>query len=227
MRREYDKCYLLVAIEYGDKLCFKRTRSSFLFKIGSVGFVAGFLAWFIWLFLVILNLVAYRLGYLHLNIMSGIFFQSGPYRLIVQALLTVSFALGSFSCFGLKYKHRSNLAMICGIVYLAIFTILCYSLLESYLFQNYVGMRLFPLFLNLGLLFWGLALLEVRKYLPHQRLGLLVAIIFILIAFLFIWLWQAIAYWGFEFWFVLLGWLYAIGALVTAILFFQVSRPEN
>jgi hypothetical protein len=31
-------------------------------------------------------------------------------------------------------------------------------------------------------------------------------------------------YWGVEMWFMLFGWLYAIGAVVTAIILYQLSR---
>jgi hypothetical protein len=181
--------------------------------------MAGFLAWFTWFLLVIVNLIAYS------GVMSGIFFQSGPYSLIVYGLFSASFILDSFACFGLKKRCGSNIALICGILYLVVFAILCYSIATAY------SLRYIPIFtnlltfLNLGILVWGATLLEVRKSLPYPKLSLWTGCIFIFIAISTLTLfWQALLYWGIEFWFMLFGWLYAIGAVATAIILYRLSK---
>ena len=84
------------------------------------------------------------------------------------------------------------------------------------------------MFLNLGLLVWGATLLEVRKSLPYSRLGLWIGCTFVLIAILTLTLfWQVILYFGIEFWFMILGWLYAIDAVATAILLFRLSKVSS
>jgi hypothetical protein len=200
--------------------------NSTFFQIGSLGFIAGFFAWFTWFFLVISNLVAYWLGYGYSNAMSGIFFQSRPYLLVVYSFLAASFMLGSFACFGLKRKYGSSIALICGLLYIAVFAMLCYSVVEVRLFRYSIPMFATTLVLmNLGLLFWGATLWEVRKSLSYPNLGFWTGSIFLVIAILTLTLfWPVILYWGIEFWFVFFGWLYAIGSLVTAILLFRLSK---
>jgi len=195
-------------------------KSIILFRIGFVGHVTGFLGWFTWFFLVILNLIAYLLGYGHLGGVSGIFFQSGAYSLIVYSFFLTSFLLGGFACFGLKKRYNSNIALLCGFVYLAGFAMLCYSIVSLYLLRNYFWITpYFLAFLNIGMLAWGATLLEVRKSLPYPKLSLLTGIILMFIAVASLtWFWQAFLYWGIEFWFTLFGWLYAIGTLVTALI---------
>jgi hypothetical protein len=210
-------------------LSFKDAKSAIFFRIGSIGYVAGFLAWFTWFLPVILNLIAYWIGYGYSGVMSGIFFQSGPYPLIVYGFFSASFMLGSFACFGLKKRYGSNIALICGIFYLAVFAILCYSIASAYSLPVPVYIRIltnnFLMFLNLGMLVWGATLLEVRKSLPYPRLSSWIGSIFILIPILTLtWFWQVLLYWGVEFWFMIFGWLYAICAAATAIILWRLSK---
>jgi hypothetical protein len=208
------------------KLSSKNDKTAILFRIGSIGYVAGFLAWFTWFLLVLLNLIAYQFGYGYSGVISGIFFQSGPYALIVSGLFSASFILGSFASFGLKRRYGSNIALICGIFYLTVFAILCYSLANTYSLQVYIPtLTNLLMFLNLGMLVWGATLLEVRKSLPYPRLSSWMGYIFILIPILTLALfWQVFLYWGIEMWFMLFGWLYAIGAVVTAIILYRLSK---
>jgi len=75
------------------------------------------------------------------------------------------------------------------------------------------------------MLVWGATLLEVRKALPYPRLSSWIGYVFILVPILTLALfWQVLLYWGVEMWFMLFGWLYAIGAVVTAIILYQLSR---
>lgn len=209
----------------------KDNKSAIFFQIGAIGYIAGFLAWFTWFLLVILNLVIYWLGYGYPDIMSGIFFQHGPYSLFVYSFFSASFLLGSFACFGLKRRLGSNMALICGLTYIGVFIVLCYYIMELYFFrnyQNYISLFLNTLrFMNLGLMVWGATLLGVRTSLPHPRLSLFTAIIFAFVAILTLTMfWAVILYWGIEFWLMMFGWLYAIGAIATAIILICVSKQK-
>lgn len=177
------------------------------FRVGFIGCVAGFLGWFTWFLLVLLNLISYRLGYGYSSAISGIFFQSGVYSIIVYGFFLASFLLGSFACFGLRIRYNSVIALLCGFLHLAGFAVMCYSIASFYLLRSYIWMTAnFLAILNIGMLVWGATLLEVRKSLPYPKLALLSGAILIIIAILTLtWFWQVSLYWGIEFWFVLLG----------------------
>jgi hypothetical protein len=208
------------------KLSSKDT-STILFRVGSIGYVAGFLAWFTWLVLVILNLAFYSLGNNSSILgMSGIFFQSWIYSAIVYSFFLASFILCSFACFGLKKRYDSNIALMCGLFYFVIFAVLCYSIVSAYLLGLNIWIDAnFLTFFNLGMLFWGATLLGVRKFLPSPKLSVCVGSIFIVTAILTLTLFlQMLLYWGVEFWFMLFGWLYAIGTIGTAIILYRLSK---
>lgn len=204
----------------------KDSKSAILFRIGFIGYVAGFLGWLTWFLLVILNLISYWLGYGYSSVMSGIFFQSGAYPIVVYSFFLASFLLGSFACFGLRIKYNSIIALLCGFLYLAVFAMLCYSIVSFYLLRSYIWMTaIFLAFLNIGMLVWGATFLEIRRSLPYPKLGSLTGFIFIIIAILTLtWFWQVFLYWGIEFWFMLFGWLYSIGTLATALILYKLQK---
>jgi len=193
--------------------------------------MVGFLAWLFWLLLVIANLVIDWHG--HLSIMSGIFFQSysRAYFMMDYFLFSVSFAFGSFGCFGLKKKYGSDLALACGIIHIIVAAILVYSLSSLYLLANYVPIRFYvPTALFVGMLMWGATLLIVRKPFhstmlgSYSRLSQLAGTLFMVAGLIGILFHQVILYWGIEFWFMFAGWLYAAGAVATALLLFRISK---
>lgn len=159
--------------------------------------------------------------------MSGIFIQSVAYLTVVYSFFLASFLLGSFACFGLKMRYNSNVALFCGLLYLASFAIASYSIIRLYLSQSNILVTTsnFLASLNVGILVWGATLLKIRKALPHPKLGLLIASLFILIAVLTLtWFWQLFLYWGVEFWFMLFGWLYAFCSLNTALILYKLKK---
>ena len=211
----------------GELLPTKVGSSKFL-MVGAIGYLVGFLAWFFWLLLVVSAWLYYLLGYGYPNYMSGIFFQNWFYNLIFRGLLSLSFALGSFGCFGLKQKYGSNLAFACGILYLAIFAVLTSSLIIP---VSHLSLRLWFIYynpvplLNIGLLVWAATMLTIRKSLPNPRKAFWIGLIFLLISALTLtWFISAILYWGFEFWLLLFGWLYAIDAMATGRFLFQIKK---
>ena len=214
-----------------NKLILKDSRVAIFFRIGSIGYMVGFLAWLFWLLLVITNLAIDWHG--HPSIMSGIFFQaySRAYFMIDNFLFSVSFAFGSFGCFGLKKKYGSDLALACGIIHIIVTAILVYSLSSLYLLANYVPIRFYvPTALFVGMLMWGATLLIVRKPFhstmlgSYSRLSQLAGTLFMVAGLIGILFHQVILYWGIEFWFMFAGWLYAAGAVATALLLFRISK---
>jgi hypothetical protein len=216
-----------------NELILKDSRGAIFFRIGSIGYIVGFLAWLFWLLLVVSSLVVYWLGYGYPSIMSGIFFQaySRAYFMIDYFLFSVSFAFGSFGCFGLKKKYGSDLALACGIIHIIVAAILVYSLSSLYLLANYVPIRFYvPTALFVGMLMWGATLLIVGKPFhstmlgSYSRLSQLAGTLFMVAGLIGILFHQVILYWGIEFWFMLAGWLYAAGAVATALLLFRISK---
>jgi hypothetical protein len=214
-----------------NELILKDSRGAIFFQIGTIGYMVGFLAWLFWLLLVVSSFVVYWLGYGYPSIMSGVFFQSRAYFMIDYFLFSVSFAFGSFGCFSLKKKYGSDLALACGISHIIVAAILVYSLSSLYLLANYVPIRDYvPTALFVGMLMWGATLLIERK--PFQstmlgsysRLSQLAGTLFMVAGLIGILFYQVILYWGIEFWLMFAGWLYATGAVATALLLFRISK---
>lgn len=214
-----------------NELILKDSRGAISFRIGAIGYMVGFLAWLFWLLLVVSSFVVYWLGYGYPSIMSGVFFQSRVYFMIDFFLFSVSFAFGSFGCFGLKKKYGLDLALACGISHIIVAAILVYSLSSLYLLANYVPIRFYvPTALFVGMLMWGATLLIERKPFEstllgsYSRLSQLAGALFMVAGLIGILFHQVILYWGIEFWLMFAGWLYAGGAVATALLLFRISK---
>ena len=214
-----------------NEVILKDSRGAIFFRIGSISYMVGFLAWLFWLLLVVSSLVVYWLGYGYPSIMSGVFFQSRACFMIDGFLFSVSFAFGSFGCFGLKKKYDLDLALACGISHIIVAAILVYSISSLYLLANYVPMRFYvPTALFVGMLMWGGTLLIEQK--PFQstmlgsytKLNQLAGTLFMVSSLIGILFHQVILYWGIEFWLMFAGWLYAAGAVATALLLFRISK---
>jgi hypothetical protein len=194
--------------------------------VGAVGFLVGFFAWFLWLLLAASSWLSILWGLGHLDYMSGIFFQNRALQTVFLSLLPLSLALESFGCFALKRKHGSNLALGCGVLYLAISAVLTSSLIAP--LSNLRGLLWYIYYnpatlLSAGLLVLGATLLSIRKSLPDPRKTMRIGLVFILIsAPAWTNLYAVIWYWGFETWLLLFGWLYAINAVATARLMLQM-----
>lgn len=202
-----------------------RISSAYVFLVaGSFGYIVAFFTWFLWLLLVVSNLIAIKYGFYPTS-MSGIFFQSGPYHYIFYCLLSISFLLGSLGWFGLKRTFKSDLAFICGIFYVVVFAFLCYSAIEATLFRNYALFYLRPTLLFLGILVWGLTLTCVRRKFHRPKLAGWTGSALAVVAILSLtWFMPVVLYWGIEFWLMFFGWLYGFAALVTFFLLFRLSK---
>jgi hypothetical protein len=215
--------------------------NSRFFMVGAVGFLCGFFAWSWWLLLTISELLRAVLarffhyygfwGATYSSGMGGIFFQNRVFSMIFLGLLILSLALGSFGCFAFKRKYSSNLAFVCGILFLVLSTVLISipfipGTLLWFIFRSP------PIILSVGLFVLGVTLLSIRKSLPNHkkescsRTGLLFIAVSV---FSFIpTLMPVIMYWGFEVWLLFIGWLYAINCIATARLMLQMhAYPDQ
>jgi hypothetical protein len=194
--------------------------------VGAIGFLVGFSAWLFWLLLAASNWLYDISAFGDLSYMGGIFFQNRVLQAVFSSLLSLSLALESFGCFALKQKYGSNLALGCGVLYLAISAVLTSSIIAPlsdlprllwYIYYNPATL------LSAGLLVLGATFLSIRKSLPDPRRALCIGLVFILLSAP---AWTnfcaAIWYWGFEIWLLLFGWLYAINAMATARLMLQI-----
>lgn len=202
---------------------------SVLFKVGGVGYLFGFISWITWAILVILGFIS-SLTFHGFQFMSGIFFQA-YFWLIFYSLLSISLLLSAIGCFAFARKQKSALGLASGVVFLIAFASLAAYLLAfatDIMPQNISYVRYlvfpFPLLFFVGLIIWGVTLL-----LDAGKTGVTVRSrtagpLFLVSAIFGILVWPAISYWGLEIWLLMLGWLYAVGALLSALIFFRISR---
>jgi len=82
----------------------------------------------------------------------------------------------------------------------------------------------FLLLFFLGLILWGATLLTIAEKTTFSVRSRAAGTIFIVSGAFGMLILQALLYWGIEMWLLLLGWLYAAGALLSASIFFRISR---
>jgi hypothetical protein len=197
---------------------------SVLLKIGGFGYFLGFASWIAWVVLVVLSFEGLLLYNGYFQWMSGVFFQAPSSRLIFYGLLSLSLLFSAIGCFALSRKQNSGLVFVSGVVFVGTFVSVTYGL-SSAAPQYYAAIFLqFPLLFFLGLLLWGATLLSIAGKIGASGLGRVAGILFVVSAVFGILLWPAILFWGFELWLLGLGWLYAVGALMSALIFFRMSR---
>ncbi len=202
---------------------------SVLLKIGGLGYVLGFASWILWAIMAILSFVtAFTLRGFPFPFMSGIYFLRYS-SLIFYSLLSLSLLFSAIGCFALSRKFRPGLVLASGVVLILAFastSIYWLDFVGSIPYGVYL-VYVFPVLFFLGLILWGATLLTSaeKTTLPiHSRVAgaLLVASgVFGMLA------WPAILYWGFELWLLMFGWLYAAGALLSALIFFRVLETAE
>jgi len=198
--------------------------SSVFLKIGGLGHFLGFASYIMWASLVILSFAGI-LTYDDFQVMSGIFFQAPFYTLIFDGLLSLSLLFSAIGSFALSRKQNSRLGFVSGVVFIGTFvsSVMPYGLffasLQSYAVYMFF---LFLLLFFLGLILWGATLLSIARKISVR--GARVGILIVASGAFGMLLWQVIQYWGFELWLLSFGWLYAVGALMSALIFFRISR---
>ncbi len=206
-----------------------------MLKIGGLGFLLGFASVIAWAVLVILSYEGILLYNGDFRWMSGVFFQAPLSRLIFYGLLSLSLLFSAVGCFALSKEQVSGLGLVSGALFVAIFVVTVVYLLpfaglqsgtypNPYPAQLSYAIRLFPLLFFLGLVLWGATLFTIAGKIGVLGLSRATGAIFIVSGVFGMLPFQAILYWGFEIWLLSFGWLYAAGALMTAIIFFRAAR---
>ncbi|MGD0978594.1 MAG: hypothetical protein ABR962_05565 [Candidatus Bathyarchaeia archaeon] len=198
---------------------------SVLLKIGGLGYFLGFVSWFAWAVLAVLSLEGLLLYNGDFRWMSGVYFQAPSSGLIFYGLLSLSLLFSAIGCFALSRKQNSWLAFVGGVVFVGTFVSVMYG--PSFAALQYyeaIWFFQFPLLFFLGLILWGATLLSIAGKIGVSGLGRVAGILFVFSGVFGMLLWRAILYWGFEFWLLGLGWLYAVGALMSALILFRISR---
>jgi hypothetical protein len=193
----------------------KMLSTSILLKIGGLGFSLGFVSYVAWILMVILSLeglLRYGTGFFQFDWMSGVFFQAPASRLIFYGLLSFSSLFSAIGCFALTITKKLWLGFINGIFFLVTFV----------LFAS------FPPAFFLELILWGTTLLIIAEKIGAPNLGRAAGIILLIAGAFGILSTPVVIFWGFEIWIMMFGWLYAAGALMSAIIFFRRTRnnPE-
>lgn len=169
----------------------------------------------------------------------------------VIIVLSVTQILESFGCFGLGRKYGSRLALACGVFYVAIAALLCWSVVGTYsrsshllihyasscslvsnsevrptLFYSGGGFSTyyvsFVLFI-FGQSVWGSTLVSLRKKLPNRMLSSVAGGAFLVLAGLSLMLLPIFLFSGIVMWFRLLGWVYGPTAFAAAVVLNEAS----
>lgn len=221
------------------RCCETLSRSgSVLLKIGGLGFFLGFASWIAWAVLAVLSFEGILLYNDDFRWMSGVFFQAPSSRLIFYGLLSLSSFFSAIGCFALSKGKASGLGLVSGILFVATFVVAVTYLLPFFGLQSGVypnpypaqlsyATNLLPLLFFLGIILWGATLLTIAGKIGVLGLSRATGAIFVVSGVFGILSLPVILYWGFELWLLLLGWLYAAGALMTALIFFRVSRTPQ
>jgi hypothetical protein len=162
--------------------------------------------------------------------MSGIYFTSATSRLIFYGLLTLSSIFNAVGCFALFKEQASKLALLSGIFFAATFVVLAMQIFSTFftsVFFWIVSQYLFVLVFFFGLILWGATLWKNAVKTSVSGLSHATGMAFVASGALGLLLWPVILYWGFELWLLLCGWLYAAGALATALIFFRLSKTPQ
>jgi hypothetical protein len=199
---------------------------SILLKIGGLGFLLGFASWIAWVVMVILSFEGILLFNGDFRWLSGVFFQAPSSRLIFYGLLSVSLLFSAVGSFALPRKQASWLGVISGVALISAFVVSVMYLLpffglEPRIYPNpypvmlIYATYLFPFLFFSGLVIWGTTLLLIARRTSAGDFGHATGAFFLVSGGFGILLWPVILYWGLELWLLLLGWLYAAGALMA------------
>jgi len=203
-------------------------------KIGGLGFFLGFasvIAWAVTAVLSFEGILLYSVGGYNFEWMSGVFFQAPASRLIFYGLLSLSTLFSAVGCFALAKIKTSRAGLVSGILFVATFVVMVAYMLPFYGLKSgiypyaYPALSYaasFPLLFFLGQILWGATLSTTTGKMGNLHLSRATSVIFVLSGLFGILFTPVITYWGFEIWLLMVGWLYAAGALMTALMFFRL-----
>ena len=210
---------------------------SVLLKIGGLGFCLGFASWIAWAVMAVLSFEGILVyGDYNFGWMSGIFFQAIASRLIFYGLLSLSLLFSAVGCFALVRIKKSWLGLVTGILFFATFLIAVAYMVPFYGLKSGIYPYVYPAFsyeasfsplFFFGLILWGATLWTSAGKMGGSGLNRGAGAIFVVSGFFGMWSMPVILYWGFEIWLLMLGWLYAVGALMTTLIFFRLLRTPQ
>jgi hypothetical protein len=198
---------------------------SVLLYAGSLGYVLAFVIWAQWLLLVAYGYILALLGVVSSDFPGGIYILYLPYHYSIALLLPLAFGFTSLGWLSIYHDIKLKSALIAGIATAVIFLLFVYSAIQLLVFLDIsqYPLRLFLIFA--GIIFWGSAILKARTQFKHPYMLYFAGIAFVVAGvYGFSFLLPAILYFGLEYWFLLLGWLYAFATLATAYSFLQLAR---
>jgi len=184
--------------------------------------------WAQWLLLVGYGYISTSLGLINSDFPGGIYILYLPYHYAIALLLPLCFGFTSLGWFDLYRKYKSKSSLIAGILSAVIFGLFVYSAIRILIFLDASQYLFRPIIIFVGIIFWGDAILDVRTHFEHPRLeygaGLALMIAGAVGISLLL---PSVLYFGLEFWFAVMGWLYAFATLATASSFFQLARDQG
>ncbi len=201
----------------------KLTRT--LLLAGSLGYVTAFLAWFQWLLFVIYgNIQALRGIYMN-DFTTVIYVPYLPYHYALALILPFSFAFSGLGWIGINRISKSRTALAAGVSSAVLSGLFAYSAIQILVFADTLQYFLRPIFIFAGIIFWGSAVLKARTQFKHQNLAYMAGVFFVATGIVSISIvLPLVLFYGLEYWFALLGWLYAFATLVTAHSFLRLAR---
>jgi hypothetical protein len=205
----------------------QKQNRTFLYA-GSLGYAIAFIVWAQWLLLVAYGYISTSLGLINSDFPGGIYILYLPYHYAIAVLLPLCFGFTSLGWFGLCRNYRSRSALIAAILSAVILGLFVYSAIRILIFLDPSQYLFRPIIIFVGIIFWGDAILDIRTHFKHPRLeygaGLALMIAGAIgISFLL----PSVLYFGLEYWFAAMGWLYAFATLATAYSFFQLARDQG
>ena len=194
---------------------------------GSLGYVLAFVVWAQWLLLVAYGYLLTIVGMIDGDFPGGIYVLYLPYHYAIALLLPLSFGFSCLGWFGIYRMYRSKTALAVGISSAIIAGLFAYSAIQILVFLDPTQYFFRPILILVGIILWGSAILKVRTRFKHPFLeywaGLALMIAGIFGASILL---PAILFYGLEYWFALLGWLYASATLSTAYSFYHLARNQ-
>jgi len=198
---------------------------SVLLYAGSLGYVLAFVVWAQWLLLVAYDYFLVLLGIVNSDFPGGIYILYLPYHYSIAVLLPLAFGLTSLGWVSIYNHTKLKSALITGIASAVTFLLFVYSAIQLLVFFDISQYFLRPFLIFAGIVFWGSAILKARTQFKHPDMLYFAGIALVVAGvYGFSFLLPSVLSFGLEYWFLLIGWLYAFATLATAYSFLQLAR---
>jgi len=210
------------------KLPNKQATTRVFLLAGFLGYVTAFVLWFQWLVFTGIGYTLAFLGIYENSLTRGIYILYEPYYYAIALLLPTAFGLSSFGWFGIHRVRKSRTAVAAGILSAVMSILFVYSAIQVLAFIDITQYFLRPILLFVGIIIWGAAILKIRTLFKHPDLAYWSGLAFAVSGLFSVSILMPVfLYFGLEYWFAILGWLYAFSTLVTAYSFFKLAKSQN